>query len=163
MSKIGFIPSGTVTSPEGFLAGAVAAGIKRGSTKLDLGILFSEAPCDAVAVFTTNRIKAAPVVLSQQRLRSGRATAIVLNSGCANAVTGKQGFADAVKMTELVAQGLGVATEDVLVASTGVIGVRLPMARIKPRLEQIVLSRKGGHDLELAMMTTDTVPKEVAA
>ncbi|MBI4296791.1 MAG: bifunctional glutamate N-acetyltransferase/amino-acid acetyltransferase ArgJ [Chloroflexi bacterium] len=163
MTNIEIIPSGTVTSPEGFYAGAVAAGIKPGTKdKLDLGILFSEAPCEAVAMFTTNRIKAAPVVLSQQRLQSGRATAIVMNSGCANAFTGEQGMTDAAKMTELAAKGIGIMPEDVLVASTGVIGHCLPMKRIQTKIDRIILTRDGGRGLAKAIMTTDTVPKEVA-
>ena len=91
-AKIETIPEGTVTSPEGFFAGATSAGIsKKAEDKPDLGVLFSEAPCVAAGVFTTNRIKAAPVVLSQQRLKKGKAGAVVVNSGCANACTGEQG------------------------------------------------------------------------
>ena len=119
-----FIPSGGVTSPGGFLAGAVHAGIKyQDQNRLDLGILFSGVPCTAAAVFTTNKVKAAPVLLDQQRLQKGKASAVVMNSGCANACTGKQGMADAVEMTELAARHTGVKPEDVLVASTGVIGI----------------------------------------
>ncbi len=95
-AKIEFISEGTVTSPKGFQAGATYAGIK-GKAKhgLDLGILFSEAPCVATGVFTTNRIKAAPVILCQERLKGGRAVAVVVNSGYANACTGEQGRRDA--------------------------------------------------------------------
>ncbi len=102
-AAIKFIPSGSVTSPEGFHAGAIYAGIKKDDDALDLGILFSEAPCAAAAVFTTNRIKAAPVILSQKRLRGGRALAVVVNSGGANACTGSKGCSDAAKMAELAA------------------------------------------------------------
>ena len=160
-AKFGFIPSGSVTSPEGFRAGATDAGIKKGKG-LDLGLLASEVPCSAVGLFTTNRIKAAPVVLCQQRLRTGRAAAVVVNSGCANACTGEQGLADAAEMASLAAGVIGVASEDVLVASTGVIGHQLPMERLRNGLRQITLSRDGGHELARAMMTTDTVPKEAA-
>ena len=163
-AKIEFIPEGTVTSPKGFLAGATCAGIKKEAKHgLDLGILFSEAPCVATALFTTNKIKAAPVVLCQERLQGGRAVAVVVNSGCANAFTGEQGLRDAVEMANLAAERLGVSPEDVLVASTGVIGGELPMKLIKAGIDQIVLSTEGGHSLVKAMMTTDTVPKEVAA
>jgi glutamate N-acetyltransferase/amino-acid N-acetyltransferase len=161
-AKIEFIPEGTVTSPEGFQAGAACAGIKE-EAKLDLGILFSEAPCVATALFTTNKVKAAPVVLCQERLQGGRAVAVVVNSGCANAFTGEQGLRDAVEMAGLAAERIGVSPEDVLVASTGVIGQELPMTLIKAGIGQIVLSTEGGHSLVKAMMTTDTVPKEVAA
>ncbi|MGD0794023.1 MAG: bifunctional glutamate N-acetyltransferase/amino-acid acetyltransferase ArgJ [Dehalococcoidales bacterium] len=157
------IPSGGVTSPGGFLAGATGAGIKHADKKrLDLAILYSEAPCAAAAVFTTNKVKAAPVILDQQRLKAGRARAVVVNSGCANACTGQRGMADAMEMAELAACHTGVQAEDVLTASTGVIGTMLPMSRIRKAISGIKLSVKGGHDIARAIMTTDTVPKEVA-
>ncbi len=157
------VPHGGVTSPGGFLAGAVKAGIKYADKRrLDLGILYSEAPGAAAAVFTRNLVKAAPVLLDRQRLRPGRARAVVVNSGFANACTGAPGMADAVAMAALAARHTGLAEEDVLVASTGVIGARLPMERIRAALPKIKLTVAGGHDLARAMMTTDTVPKEVA-
>lgn len=158
-----FINSGGITSPKGFLAGAVSAGIKfEGQNRLDLGILCSERPCNATAVFTTNKVKAASVLLDQRRLQGGKARAVVINSGCANSCTGESGMADAVKMTELAASHIGAAVEDVLVASTGVIGTMLPMDRIGAALPKVELSVEGGHDLARAIMTTDTVPKESA-
>jgi len=153
--------SGGITTPHGFRAGATCAGIKK-KDSLDLGILFSEAPGATAALFTTNRIKAAPVVLCQQRLRDGRAVAVVVNSGCANACTGEQGLADAAEMAKLAAEAIGASPEHVLVASTGVIGQLLPMERLRDGIGQIVLTRDGGRELARAMMTTDTVPKEVA-
>ncbi len=160
-AKIEFIASGSVTSAQGFHAGATGAGIKK-KDALDLGILFSEAPCVATALFTTNKIKAAPVVLCQQRLQSGRAVAVVVNSGCANACTGEQGLRDAAAMAELAAGGIGVSSEEVLVASTGVIGLPLPMVLIRAGIDQVVLSGDGGHELARAIMTTDTLLKETA-
>lgn len=159
--RIEFLPSGTVTSPKGFQAGAVYAGIKKKGDG-DLGLLVSEAPCVAAGVFTTNLVKSAPVVLSQKRLQSGRARAVVVNSGCANASTGAQGLTDAAEMAELAAQVAGVPATDVLVASTGVIGQRLPMERLKTGMKRVRLSADGGHRLARAIMTTDTVPKETA-
>jgi glutamate N-acetyltransferase/amino-acid N-acetyltransferase len=156
-----FIPVGTVTSPEGFSAGATYVGIKKGKDS-DLALLVSKVPCVAAGLFTANRIKAAPVVLCQRRLRSGRASAVVVNSGCANACTGEQGLADAEEMAKLAAGVAGVPPEDVLVASTGVIGQRLPMERLRAGMVQVMLSRNGGHRLARAIMTTDTVPKEAA-
>ena len=156
------IPGGSVTSPRGFSAGATRAGIKKEDRKLDLGILFSEVPCAVAAVFTTNKIKAAPVVLSQERLRGGRAVALVANSSIANACTGEQGMADAVEMAEMAARKVGAVPEDVLVASTGVIGEFLPMDKIGVGIGRITLSGNGGHELARAIMTTDTVPKEIA-
>ncbi len=158
-----FVPSGGVTSPQGFLAGATSAGIKYADKRrLDLGILFSKVQCAAAAVFTTNKVKAASVLLNRERLRNAGASAVVMNSGCANACTGEQGMADALEMTELAARHIGVNSEEVLAASTGVIGVTLPMDRIREAIPGIVLTVKGGHDLARAIMTTDTVPKEVA-
>ncbi len=162
-AEIEFVTMGSVTSPEGFHAGATYAGIKKKAAgSMDLGILFSEVPCAAAALFTTNRIKAAPVALSKERLQGGRAVAVVVNSGCANALTGEQGLADAAEMARLTAKGTGISPEDVLVASTGVIGVPLPMERMRAAFDQIILSREGGHDLARAILTTDTMPKETA-
>ncbi|MBE9501371.1 MAG: bifunctional glutamate N-acetyltransferase/amino-acid acetyltransferase ArgJ [Chloroflexi bacterium] len=155
------IPGGTITSPGGFLAGATDAGLKaRGG--LDLGILYSEAPCVAAGLFTANRIKAAPVLLCQEHIANGKAQAIVVNAGCANACTGEQGFEDAAEMASLAARRLGLAAQDVLVASTGVIGTRLPMELIGAGLEKVALSKEGGHQLAQAMTTTDTSTKERA-
>ncbi|MBL7062320.1 MAG: bifunctional glutamate N-acetyltransferase/amino-acid acetyltransferase ArgJ [Dehalococcoidia bacterium] len=155
------ITSGTVTSPQGFLAGAVKAGIKN-QEKPDLAILCSEKPCVAAGVFTTAAMKAAPVILSQAHLKAGKAQAVVVNSGCANACTGDSGMADAVDMAKLVSEKLGLSVDDVLVASTGIIGVSLPMDRIRAGIRQIDLTGDGGHELARAMMTTDTFPKEIA-
>jgi len=156
-----FIPSGTVTSPNGFTAGATSAGIKKEKI-LDLAILASEVPCVAVGLLTRNRIKAAPVVLCQQRLSGGKATGVVINSGCANACTGEQGLVDAEEMARLAAAAIGTSPGQVLAASTGVIGQMLPMERLRHGMKQIKLSRDGGHELARAIMTTDTAPKEVA-
>ena len=161
--KIDFIPGGTVTSPQGFRAGAIYAGIKKKTERsLDLCLLFSEVPCAAAGLFTTNRIKSAPVVLCQERLQKGRAVAVVVNSGCANAYTGEQGLADATHMAALAANSIGVSPEDILVASTGVTGQPLPMKLIRDGISHIILSKDGGHELARAIMTTDTVPKETA-
>jgi glutamate N-acetyltransferase/amino-acid N-acetyltransferase len=160
-TKFKAITSGTVTSPQGFLAGAVKASIKS-QEKLDLAILCSEKPCVAAGVFTANAIKAAPVILSQKHLKNGSAQAIVVNSGYANACTGDSGMADAVEMARSVAEKLGLSVEDVLVASTGVIGVPLPMDRVRAGIRKVALTKEGGHELARAMMTTDTFPKEMA-
>lgn len=155
------IVSGTVTSPQGFLAGAVESGIKS-HKGLDLGILYSEIPCVAAGVFTTNAIKAAPVIVSQKHLQDNSAQAIVVNSGCANACTGDTGIADAAEMARLVAEKFGLSLTDVLVASTGVIGVPLPMYRVRTGINEIKVTKDGGHELARAMMTTDTFAKEIA-
>jgi glutamate N-acetyltransferase/amino-acid N-acetyltransferase len=155
------IVSGTVTSPQGFLAGAVQTGI-RSQKGLDLAILCSEKPCVAAGVFTTSAIKAAPVIISQKHLQDKRAQAIVVNAGCANACTGDSGIADATEMARSVAEKLGLSTTDVLVASTGVIGVPLPMERVRAGISKITFTEEGGHELARAMMTTDTFAKEIA-
>ncbi len=157
------LPSGGVTSPGGFLAGAAHAGIKYPDPKrLDIGILFSKTPCMAAAVFTTNKVKAASVLLDMKRLQKGKVSAVVMNSGCANACTGEQGMADAIQMTELAAKQTGVKAENVLVSSTGVIGTMMPMDKVKAAIAKIKLTVEGGHNLARAIMTTDRIPKEVA-
>ena len=155
------IADGTITSPKGFLAGAAAAEIKY-KGRLDLGILYSERPCAAAGRFTRNRIKAAPVQWCQDRVSSGKAQAVIINSGCANACTGEQGVKDAKAMAGIAAKKLGVSDDAVLVASTGVIGRKLPMDRIEAGVAKIKLSATGGHDLARAIMTTDTHSKEIA-
>lgn len=157
------VASGTITSPMGFVAGATYVGLKNGGRQaLDLGVLASKVPCAAAGLFTTNRVKAAPVILCQQRLQSSRAQAIVVNSGCANACTGMQGILDAEQMAVLTAQKLRIPVESVLVASTGVIGETLPMKLIRNGIHKITLARENGHNLARAITTTDTFPKEIA-
>jgi len=155
------ISSGSVSSASGFLAGAVRAGLKNNG-ELDLAILYSETSCTAAGVFTTNQIKSAPVLLSQRHIAKGRAQAIVVNSGCANACMGEQGLVDTLEMANLAAAKLGISPEEVLVASTGVIGVPLPMDKIRTGISNIKTTREGGHDFCRAIMTTDTRPKELA-
>ena len=155
------ISSGSVTSALGFLAGAIHAGIKS-EDELDLAILCSEVPCKAAGVFTTNQIKSAPVVVSQKHIARGRAQAIVVNSGCANTCMARQGLADARVMVNLTAAKLGISPEEILVASTGIIGVPLPMDKIRAGIPKIKPTREGGHDFCRAIMTTDTRRKELA-
>jgi glutamate N-acetyltransferase/amino-acid N-acetyltransferase len=145
--------------PRGFLAGATRAPIRPDVDKLDLAILYSEAPCTTAAVYTSNRVKAAPLLVCQEHLVDGRAQAVIANSGCANAATGEQGLADARQTAALTAAKLGVRPSDVLVASTGVIGTLLPMERLRDGVSRIKLSAAGGADFARAIMTTDTRPK----
>ncbi len=162
-SAIEWAPDGTITSPQGFQAGATYAGLKTyGRDKLDLAVLLSERASAAAGVFTTNVIRSASVVLSQSRVASGKARAVVVNSGCANACVGDQGMKDALETTALAAVQLGLPANDILFCSTGVIGVELPMALLRNALPKVRLSREGGHGLARAMMTTDTRPKEGA-
>ena len=163
MSYFKIIDQGTVTSPRGFLAGTIHIGLKTSDgNPPDLSILFSTTPCTAAGVFTSNKIKAAPVVISQRRIENRRAQAIVVNSGCANACTGEQGMADAEETTSLAAAKLNLSPDDVLVASTGMIGVPLAMGKIRNGIGNVQLSSASGHDMARAIMTTDTFPKEMA-
>jgi glutamate N-acetyltransferase / amino-acid N-acetyltransferase len=150
-----------VTAPLGFKAAAVAAGIK--PQGLDLALLVADAGCSAAAVFTTNRVQAAPVLVSREHVASGRARAVVVNAGCANAATGDRGLADARETASLVAQAVGCRPDEVVVASTGVIGVPLPMDAVRSgvRAAAADLTREGGALAARAIMTTDTRAKEV--
>jgi|Deesub1362A_J573_1020465.scaffolds.fasta_scaffold01848_6 glutamate N-acetyltransferase/amino-acid N-acetyltransferase len=142
---------------KGFRFAAVSSGIKRSGEK-DLSIIFSISPCTSAGVFTTNKIKAAPVRLTSQRLRRGLCQAIVINSGNANACTGKKGMRDAREMSEITASILGIDRSLVCVASTGVIGVPLPMEKIRKAIPEAAsnLSEDGIIDVAEAIMTTDT-------
>ena len=157
------IEGGTVTSPKGFSAGGVYCGVKPyGVDKLDLGLIYSEARAAAAAVFTKNRVTAPAILVNRDYLKDPYAQAVVVNSGIANVSVGEQGRIDAVEMSVLVGNKLGVAAEDVLVASTGVIGVELPMARIRSGIDEIEVTEDGGQLMARAIMTTDTHPKEIA-
>lgn len=153
--------SGGVTAAQGFRAAGVEAAIKYPNRK-DFALLVSDRPAAAAAVFTTNQVAAAPVQLDRERIASGRAQAVAVNSGCANACTGAQGMQHARAMAQAVAQALGIAEELVLVCSTGVIGVNLPIDRITAGAGKAAaaLSRTGGPDAARAIMTTDKVDKQ---
>jgi glutamate N-acetyltransferase/amino-acid N-acetyltransferase len=151
----------SVTAARGFRAAGVAAGLKSAGGP-DVALVVNDGPLDAAAgVFTGNRVKAAPVVWSQQVLGTGRLGAVVLNSGGANACTGPHGFADTHATAEAVAAALGIGAIDVAVCSTGLIGERLPMPLLLAGVEKAAasLAPAGGDDAARAIMTTDTVPK----
>jgi glutamate N-acetyltransferase / amino-acid N-acetyltransferase len=163
MEKIDFVTNGTVTSPQGFLAGAISADIRqKGDSRLDLGIISSQEICNVAGLFTDNKIKSPSVILCQQRVQKEKARAITACSGCANASTGEQGFTDAIEMSALAAKVVGAKPDEVLIANTGVIGINLPMPAIRTAMKNLTMKPDGGHDFEQAIMTTDTVPKEVA-
>ncbi len=149
---------------KGFKAGGVTAGLKPSAEK-DLGLIFSEVPAGVAGVFTRNKIKAAPVLLDMERIKSGICQAIIVNSKNANCCTGEQGMRDAQKMARAAAGGLGIPENLVLVASTGVIGAPLPVDKIIKAVPELTESLKpeGFLDLARAMMTTDTMPKWVTA
>ena len=154
----------TVTAARGFRAAGVAAGIRSG-TGPDLALVVNDGPLDAAAgVLTSNRVKAAPVLWTQQVLTTGRLTAVVLNAGGANACTGSAGFADTHATAEAVAAALGIGAVDVAVCSTGLIGERLPMDAVLPGVQKAAaaLSGTGGDPAATAILTTDTVAKTAA-
>ena len=154
---------GGITAVPGILAAGVAAGIKP-SGKKDLALIYSSAPARAAAVFTSNQVKGAPVVVSQEHIRDGRAQAILASSGCSNVCTGEQGIKDAREMTKTVGELLRIKPGQVLIAATGVIGQPLPMDKIRAALPKLVkgLSPQGGRSAAEAIMTTDTRLKEAA-
>ncbi|MCI0547074.1 MAG: bifunctional glutamate N-acetyltransferase/amino-acid acetyltransferase ArgJ [Candidatus Rokubacteria bacterium] len=154
---------GGITAVPGILAAGVAAGIKP-SGKKDLALIHSSAPARAAAVFTANQVKGAPVLVSREHVRDGRAQAILASSGCANVCTGEQGVKDAREMTRAVGDLLRIPAEHVLIAATGVIGQPLPMDKVRTALPKVVkaLSPQGGRAAAEAIMTTDTRPKEAA-
>ena len=151
-----------VTAPEGFRAGVTASGIKSDSRIPDLAILASDVPCVAAGTFTTSSTRAAPVLVCQERLKSGKAQAVVVNSGNANCATGDLGLMNAYRMTELAAQKLKLENDVVLCSSTGIIGRQLPMEKVTAGVAAIKLSRDQGNAFSEAIMTTDTRPKRIA-
>ena len=146
----------------GFQAAAISAGIKKGGTP-DLGLIYSQVPATVAGVFTRNQVQAAPVLISKAHAADGTCQAVVANSGNANCCTGDQGIQDARKMAALTAAALKLLPENVLVASTGVIGASLPMGKIEAAVSPLVtsLAPEGFDDFARAIMTTDTVPKLV--
>ena len=159
--EIKFVDGGTVTTPKGFVAGATYAGIKTyAEDKLDLGLLLSDRPCSVAGMFTTSTIKSPSVRLCQERVGQGKVRGLVVNSGIANTCVGEQGYVDAQEATSEAAARLGVEPKEMLVASTGIIGVELPMALIRAGIERIELTENGGNDLARAILTTDCRPKE---
>ncbi len=158
------IVKGGLTAPQGFLAAGVAAGIKEKG--LDLAVLYSSQPSSAAGVFTTNRVQAAPVILSKENLRHsrGRVRAILVNSGCANACTGDRGMHDSAICAQRLASHFGIDPARVLIASTGVIGSYLPVPKILKGISAAVsaMSSRGGNEAARAIMTTDTREKSFA-
>jgi glutamate N-acetyltransferase / amino-acid N-acetyltransferase len=155
----------TVTAARGFLAAGIAAGIKE-SGQPDVAVVINDGPCDAAAgVFTANRVKAAPVLWTQQVVAGGRVRAVVLNSGGANACTGPDGFADTHDTAERLAKALSASAGEIAVCSTGLIGERLPMDRLLPGVDAAAAaaSAGGGAAAADAIRTTDTVPKTFQA
>lgn len=155
--------SGSVTSAKGFVAGAVYAGMKTyGEGKLDLALLASEQPCTVAATFTQNVLHSASVDIDRAKLAAGPVRAVVVNAGIANSSTGPRGIADGERATQLAAARLGIATAEVLICSTGVIGHFLPMEKMEAGIAALSVSSDGGTDFARAIMTTDTRPKHAS-
>jgi glutamate N-acetyltransferase/amino-acid N-acetyltransferase len=155
--------NGGVCAPEGFLAGATGCGIKTGEvTRDDIAVVFSEAPSHSAATFTTNNVKAAPVLVSASHLKAGRNRAVILNSGNANACTGEGGLKNAKAMAAATASLLDLKPTEVLICSTGRIGVPLPMDRITKGIIALYPTRTGSKAAAASIMTSDTFAKEFA-
>ncbi len=153
----------TITAPQGFRCGTAACGIKV-SGKLDLGILVADKVCTAAAMFTQNRFCGSPVTVGREHLRDGRLRAILVNSGCSNVATGKRGVADAKKTCAWLADAINARPTDILPASTGIIGVFLPMDKIRygiaTAIGNLSNSAAAGSKFARAIMTTDLKPKQ---
>lgn len=156
------IENGTITNVKGIKAAGIAAGLKK-SGKKDMSIIYSEAKAVSAGVFTKNLAKAAPILLDIEHIKNGNTQAIVVNSGNANSCTGEQGLENAGKMAEMTASLLGLEKEEILVQSTGIIGVQLDMEKIGKGIEDTVncLSYEGGESAATAILTTDTFIKQV--
>ena len=162
-STITTVPDGTVLSPKGYRAGATYAGLRTYSPdKLDMGLLYSDSLASAAGVFTTNLVRSPSVTLSERHIAGGSARAVIVNSGCANCCVGDQGLKDAEEMAAVTAAKLGVATEEVLVCSTGLIGVELPMGLVRGGLNKLELASDAGHGFARSILTTDAMTKEIA-
>ena len=155
---------GGVTAAQGFVAGGIHCGVRKNKSKPDLAMIYSEAPCAAAAVYTQNLVKGAPILVTQKNIADGAAKAVICNSGNANTCNA-DGEEKAQAMCDLTAQALGIAPQDVVVASTGVIGQVLPIEPIAAGVPELVkaLSADGSHAAATAIMTTDTIAKEAAA
>jgi len=155
--------NGGITAPKGYKAAGIFCGIKK-SGKKDLSLIYSLVPAEAAAVFTSNKVKAAPIIVSMDHIKSGKAQAIIANAGCANACTGREGLDDAKIMTKAAASALNIQEKHVLVASTGTIGPRLPMKNILDGIKIVTkkMSVSGAGDAADAILTTDKVRKEIA-
>lgn len=162
MVKYLYVNNG-VTAPKGFKAGGVHCGIRKNTEKLDLAMIASEVPCTAAAVYTQNLVKGAPILVTKENLKDGKAQAVICNSGNANTCNA-DGVEKAQKMCQLTADALNLKPQDVIVASTGVIGQVLPVEPIEAAVPGLAsaISASGSEDAAKAIMTTDTVVKNVA-
>lgn len=159
------IIKGGVTAPKGFKASGIHVGLRRNVEKKDLALLYSDVICNAAAVYTQNKIKGNPIYVTQDHIKDGKAQAVIVNSANANTFNGKEGLINAYKMAEFTSEKLSIKKEDVLVASTGVIGEPLKINLIEENMDNLVdgLSKKGHMAAREAIMTTDMIKKEMTA
>ncbi|MDY6228326.1 MAG: bifunctional glutamate N-acetyltransferase/amino-acid acetyltransferase ArgJ [Clostridium sp.] len=159
-----FLSNEGITAPQGFLASGIHCGLKKNNLKLDLALIYSTVPASAAGVYTKNKVKGAPIYITKEHLSNKKAQAIIINSGNANTCNGEDGLITAKRMTELQGKALKLKASDVLVASTGVIGVPLNIDAIKDGIPMLTerLSKEGFENAATAIMTTDTYKKQLA-
>ena len=162
-SEIKINKKGDICSPKGFLSGSIFSGIKSpGQDKRDIGIIYSESDCISAGTFTQNSVVSPSVTWTKDITSNGNVKAIVANSGCANCAVGEQGLIDAKEMASIAANSLGIDQKEVAVASTGIIGVELPMALMRKFIPEIKMSKKDGNGFARSILTTDTKTKEIS-
>ena len=162
-SEIKINKKGDICSPKGFLSGSIFSGIKSpGQDKRDIGIIYSESDCISAGTFTQNTVVSPSVTWTKDITSNGNVRAIVANSGCANCAVGEQGLIDAKEMASIAANTLGIDQKEVAVASTGIIGVELPMALMRKFIPEIKMSKKDGNGFARSILTTDTKTKEIS-
>ena len=162
-SKIRINDVGDICSPKGFLSGSIFSGIKSpGQDKRDIGIIFSETECVSAGTFTQNSVVSPSVTWTKEINSDGNIRAIVANSGCANCAVGEQGLIDAKEMASITSNALDINENQVAVASTGIIGVELPMALMRKFIPQIKLDKNDGNGFARSILTTDTKTKEIS-
>ena len=162
-SEIKINKKGDICSPKGFLSGSIFSGIKSpGQDKRDIGIIYSESDCISAGTFTQNTVVSPSVTWTKDITSNGNVRAIVANSGCANCAVGEQGLIDAKEMASIAANTLGIDQKEVAVASTGIIGVELPMALMRKFIPEIKMSKKDSNGFARSILTTDTKTKEIS-
>ena len=162
-SEIKINKKGDICSPKVFLSGSIFSGIKSpGQDKRDIGIIYSESDCISAGTFTQNSVVSPSVTWTKDITSNGNVRAIVANSGCANCAVGEQGLIDAKEMASIAANSLGIDQKEVAVASTGIIGVELPMALMRKFIPEIKMSKKDGNGFARSILTTDTKTKEIS-
>ncbi|HJO82203.1 MAG: bifunctional glutamate N-acetyltransferase/amino-acid acetyltransferase ArgJ [SAR202 cluster bacterium] len=161
--NVEFIPDGNVTSSKRYRAGGTYAGLKsQGDDVRDIGMMVSDSPASVAGTFSRNKVLSPSVTVTKEKSANGSARGVIANSGCANCAVGAQGYTDAMEMSELAAKHAGVDPAEMLIGSTGMIGIELPMALVRQAVPAIELTDDGGDDFARSIMTTDSRPKSAA-